>query len=428
MSQSVDADFREEPLGAVAGMPQGSPLEMVASARRLANAAEISALLHTLDWAQAHATDAPGLAAITAPSGERLHPVPLAGEGAPLVLEDAIPELANLLGLSDGQARAWVGDALELAHRLPRTTARLFDLQLPLWKARAVAQASRPLTVEGAAWLDKQVCQSFEKLGPTALKRLIATAIDRFDPELAAQRAAAAAEARGVALYPDDLGSGTTDLVATLDAADATDVEAALQQAAAELKAEGSQESLDVRRSQALGVIARHYLGDPTEHSAPARTVSLYVHLTPGDELASVEGTGRLATIQQVREWCTASNTRVSIRPVIDLGRNLRRAGYVPSEEMREQAALTDVTCVAPNCSRSARRADLDHIDPYDRDHPSRGGPTESANLGSLCRYHHRMKTFTDWTYTKLEPGYYLWRSPGGRHYLRTPAGTVRLE
>ncbi len=38
------------------------------------------------------------------------------------------------------------------------------------------------------------------------------------------------------------------------------------------------------------------------------------------------------------------------------------------------------------------------------------------------------MKTFTDWTYAKLEPGRYHWRSPSGRHYLRTPTGTVSLN
>jgi hypothetical protein len=428
-----------EPLGDVVGLPEHSPLEMAAAARRIANAAEISALLHTLDWATDHGTDCEDDAA----AGDRMHPIPLAGEGTPFVREDAIPELATTLGLSDTAARQWIGDALELAHRLPRILARLFDQQLPLWKARMVAQASRNLTVAGAAWLDAELADTLEKVGPVVLQRLIATAIDRFDPELAEQRAAEAAEERGVELYRDDLRPGTVEVVATLDAADAADIHTAVQQAAADLKSAGSEESLDVRRSQALGVIARHYLGagdtpadtdtdtdtgTPRGRGAAAtRVVNLYVHLTPGEESATVERAG-LATIEQVRTWCTASHTRVTVRPVIDLASNLRRTGYVPSEQMREQAILTDVTCVAPHCTRSARTADLDHIEPYDRDHPGRGGPTESANLASLCRYHHRVKTFTAWSYAKLEPGYYLWRSPLGAHYLRTPQGTVALS
>ena len=47
--------------------------------------------------------------------------VPLAGEGTPLVAEFAPMELGAALGMSTDSARALVGDALELAHRLPRT-------------------------------------------------------------------------------------------------------------------------------------------------------------------------------------------------------------------------------------------------------------------------------------------------------------------
>ncbi len=72
---------------------------------------------------------------------------------------------------------------------------------------------------------------------------------------------------------------GTVEVTASVDLADALDLETALAQAAAELIAAGSTESLDVRRSMALGVIARHYLGDalntgrprPARWSSPAR-------------------------------------------------------------------------------------------------------------------------------------------------------------
>ena len=54
--------------------------------------------------------------------------------------------------------------------------------------------------------------------------------------------------------------TGTIDVVASADTADTLDLEAAVAQAAADLAAGGSTDSLDVRRSMALGVIARHYL------------------------------------------------------------------------------------------------------------------------------------------------------------------------
>ena len=53
---------------------------------------------------------------------------------------------------------------------------------------------------------------------------------------------------------------------------------------------------------------------------------------------------------------------------------------------------------------------------------------TSSENLGPLCRRHHRLKTFhSGWSYTQLDPGTYLWRSPHGYHYLRDQDGTSEV-
>jgi hypothetical protein len=68
---------------------------------------------------------------------------------------------------------------------------------------------------------------------------------------------------------------------------------------------------------------------------------------------------------------------------------------------------------------------DLDHITPYDEDGPP--GQTSTQNLAPLCRGHHRLKTHGAWTYTMLEPGTFLWRSPYGYSYLRDPRGTDDL-
>jgi hypothetical protein len=45
-------------------------------------------------------------------------------------------------------------------------------------------------------------------------------------------------------------------------------------------------------------------------------------------------------------------------------------------------------------------------------------GPTESWNLAPLCRYHHRLKTFTAWTYYRTGPTTFEWTSPMGYTYL----------
>ena len=76
-----------------------------------------------------------------------------------------------------------------------------------------------------------------------------------------------------------------------------------------------------------------------------------------------------------------------------------------------------------PYCERPSANLDLDHI----REHAD-GGPTSSTNLAPLCRIHHRVKTFTPWTYQRLGPGRYLWTSPHGHRFLTGPDGTIDLS
>ena len=100
------------------------------------------------------------------------------------------------------------------------------------------------------------------KVGTTQLDRLVAHAIDVFMPEVAAENAAKAAEARHLTLFHQQVGSmGTTYLHGELDLADAHDLETAITHEAEALRLEGSTETLDVRRAIAAGRIARTHLG-----------------------------------------------------------------------------------------------------------------------------------------------------------------------
>ena len=102
-------------LGRTVGFPVDDVLAMVASSHQIAAMAEVSTLMYTVDWAAEHGPDSVHDAALL----DLVYDIPLAGVGAPLVAEDAIAEFAVALGMSDPAARLWIGDALELAHRLP---------------------------------------------------------------------------------------------------------------------------------------------------------------------------------------------------------------------------------------------------------------------------------------------------------------------
>ena len=98
---------------------------------------------------------------------------------------------------------------------------------------------------------------------------------------------------------------------------------------------------------------------------------------------------------------------------MLDLNEYLSHRPYEPTAWLQEQVIQTHPTCVFPHCERPSRRCDLDHIIEWPE------GPTDTLNLAPLCRRHHRHKTHGGWTYQRLGPTTFLWRSPHGQTYLR---------
>ena len=143
------------------------------------------------------------------------------------------------------------------------------------------------------------------KIGPAQLDRLIQEAIARFDPEALEAERQAAAEAGHFDIALADVGvTGRVRVDGDLDLADALDLEAAVADDAHQQLLAGSTESLDVRRSIAVGNLARHQptldLTDATsriEHPARKREVVLHVHLEQAAVLGA--GAGGLARVQE---------------------------------------------------------------------------------------------------------------------------------
>ncbi|CAN5493040.1 hypothetical protein BH09ACT12_BH09ACT12_11210 [soil metagenome] len=198
------------------------------------------------------------------------------------------------------------------------------------------------------------------------------------------------------------------------------DLEQAVKDGAKTLGELGCEESLDVRRSMAVGEMARNQLAfnlnnsekgsDDLAAGGGGRGVNLYAHLDPDGMHASLDNIGgNDVLIQQIKAWCEAVGNVVNIRPVIDLNTQLSTNAYTPTDKIVEQFRLRDQVCVFPNCTRRARYCDLDHRVPH-----AQGGKTCTGNLALLCRKHHRAKTFSAWTYETPQPGVYDWTSPSG--------------
>ncbi|WP_447645404.1 DUF222 domain-containing protein [Nocardioides zeae] len=366
-----------------------------------ARVAEAAAFVAVGDWAAAHTSDAVVGDPLTvlgewhdetyaeALAGD--HFLELGGPGAPVVAEFCISEIAAARGCSFDAARRLVGDAVELRWRLPRVHARIVAGEVDVWRGRRIAHATRTLTFEGAGFVDRHLAYVAGKATSGDIDRLVAEAAARFDPETTEAERAEADGGRHLTIELNDLAftdpltgtlRGTVDVHGTLDLADALDLERTVAHVARQLVDLGCDEDLDVRRSIALGEIARRCDGvttldyDQDQPPTPTRTrreVVLFVHLdhaaitgtlngfgpgidactgTTGIDLARLDTPGAprgAVTAEQVQAWCGSPDTTVTVKPIIDLNAHDAVNGYTPPDRIADHVRATWPRCVFPS-------------------------------------------------------------------------------
>jgi hypothetical protein len=414
----------------VAAPALDTPVGVLESARELravADRAEAGILVLACDWAD-------------------LHPASLGGEDAfedehlPAVAWDAPAEFALAVGLSHDAGQRLIHHALELRYRLPRVWARVLGSGssechgggLQAWRARRIADLTINYPDEVVAVVDARLAGVAHTVGPVTVTRLLEETLMRWDPEEHEIAMAMAMETRHVSVRAHVAPIGLGYLEADADLKDLLEFSDTLTAIAGVLGDQGCPESLEVRRSLALGVLADPHhaaelldLGTAGARAGASRKqLVLYVHLSQ-DAITGTEPVGRCEQpntpilAEQIREWCSRRDTQVRVQPVIDLNEHHRVGQYEIPDRLRTRIGLRDTHCAFPWCTRPARACDLDHIIAH-----RVGGVTCDCNLAPLCRRHHRMKTHTRWTYTTIEPGTYLWTTPHGHTYLTDNTGT----
>jgi hypothetical protein len=289
---------------------------------------------------------------------------------------------------------------------------------------------------------------------------------------------------------------GTGRMEAVADVPGLLALKEALTHKAHELEVLGDDSSEQVRMSKGLCILADPQYAldlaasaeavlaeEPSgEDEAPRRRPSrartplgverpIHVHLHTSTDVARVQASGlphaaspisRAAVERWIAELAPGATVRVT--PVIDLNRNVAVDAYEAPDAIRALVDERDHACVFPFCTNRGR-FDLDHTTEYvDPDEGGPPGQTGNRLLGKLCRYHHRAKTHTTWTYHRVEsvfdldaagpdpwtpelvtdprllidpgrdpdsggpPAAYLWTSPIGFHYLVTGTGTFPLD
>jgi hypothetical protein len=429
----------------------GDVLAQVRETRARINLDESRILQLACDWADIH----PAL-----PGDESWRPAPVTGTeswledpehenaddlewfGIPPVRWDAPAAFAAANGVSTASGRALMRDALVLRHRLSGTWKRIVKGEIPLAKARTIAQAVLGQPADVVLYIDQVVAPRAHQVGPVVLERLIDEAMLTLHAEERELEQLAALDAQYARLDPAGLNhTGITEMVLRGDWTDLSAFDRALSLIASLLGQEdqpGFGLSLDRRRAMAVGVLA-----DPERALAlingerppkPKREVVAYLHLDERsirnlDPVTTDDG-GRPILTEVVQGWLKRSDTLVTVKPVLDLTKaavnGLTHAhsehalhDYVPSAEDRDLVGLRDRHCRHPYCTRLARQCDLDHRTPH-----AEGGPTCPCNLTPLCRHHHRLKTHASWRIRSPEPGVYHWTDPYGREYVVDQDGT----
>ena len=187
------------------GLDSAGALAVLAEAQRREDQAAAEKLAAVVHWADLYRADVDGAVdpifrtgagtqTLDGAQGE----LALAGEGTFWVEEFSAAEVAAALGLSEPAARKLIGQGLELRDRLPRCWAKVMAGQLPAWKARQIAAETIPLNAAAAAYVDVHLAPFAARMSLPRILRAVQAAIIRHDRALAKERAAAAAETRGV--------------------------------------------------------------------------------------------------------------------------------------------------------------------------------------------------------------------------------------
>ncbi|MGI9144300.1 MAG: DUF222 domain-containing protein [Candidatus Planktophila sp.] len=181
----------------------------------------------------------------------------------------------------------------------------------------------------------------------------------------------------------------------------------------------GEHRSMDMKRADALTSIAAWSLQqNNVDVKLHRRPVTVNVTIDLPTLLGLAENPGQLAgygAIPASVARALASDgkwqrfiTDPQSGTLLDFGRE----SYEPPQALVDFLIARDRTCRFPGCRHSAARADLDHAQSWES-----GGQTSAANLGALCRRHHRLKTHGGWKLKSHSDGACTWTSPLGKIY-----------
>jgi hypothetical protein len=336
-------------------------------------------------------------------------------------------DVATALRLSPTSAQSRIDVARVLVGHLPNTISALSTGEISVAHATVIARETATairngLSEESIFRVEQTALAHAEFHTPGQVASKVKTTIAKLAPEEFEEIVDRARDSRRVSCYPEADGMAT--VIAILPAEDAQavmkSIEAFILKRNSEDAPDWSILSADMKRADALTYIASQALSSLADEVQPHRrpiTISVAIDLPTLMGLA--ENPGQLAGYGAIpasvaRRLAADGNWQRFVSDpttgnLLDFGREK----YTPPQELIDYLLARDRVCRFPGCRRTGQSSDIDHAQSWET-----GGETNPANLGLLCRRHHRMKTHGGWSLESNSDGSCLWKSPQGKTFF----------
>ena len=346
-----------------------------------------------------------------------------------IVDDEEREDIATALRLSPTTAQNRIDVARVLVGHLPNTISALSSGEISTAHATVIARETATaikngLSEEAVFRVEQTALAHAEFHTPGQVATKVKTTIAKLAPEEFEEIVDRARDTRRVSCYPEADGMAT--VVAILPAEDAQAVMKSIEAYILkrnqddELDAVWSMLSADMKRADALTHIASQALASMADDVRPhRRPITISVAIDLPTLLGLAENPGQLAGYGAIpasvaRRLAADGNWQRFISDpatgnLLDFGREK----YTPPQELVDFLLARDRICRFPGCRRTGQSSDIDHAQSWES-----GGETNPANLGLLCRRHHRMKTHGGWSLESNPDGSCLWKSPNGKSFV----------
>ena len=336
-------------------------------------------------------------------------------------------DVATALRLSPTTAQNRIDVARVLVGHLPNTISALSTGEISVAHATVIARETATairngLSEESIFRVEQTALAHAEFHTPGQVASKVKTTIAKLTPEEFEEIVDRARDSRRVSCYPEADGMAT--VIAILPAEDAQTVMKSIEAFILKRNSEDAPDwsilSADMKRADALTYIASQALSSLADEVQPhRRPITISVAIDLPTLLGLAENPGQLAGYGAIpasvaRRLAADGNWQRFVSDpatgnLLDFGREK----YTPPQELVDYLLARDRVCRFPGCRRTGQSSDIDHAQSWET-----GGETNPANLGLLCRRHHRMKTHGGWSLESNPDGSCLWKSPQGKTFF----------